>query len=609
MNLLRTLASLLSIALWSSLAAETTSGRWRLPDGTFSDPPETESVSSNRAVVRPGTEGAPALPLPFPVKAGEVVAIQLTLEARTTDDDQGAEGQAGIILTVLPRASATNYNPNAEHRQIAIIGTEPETMRFAFRAQADHEAGALVLVPTLSYFGRTLEISGLTFTHHGADADPAELTAAAISYPGQEPDAPWRTRADEMIDLFRKADLRVLVTDRLGTPLPGIPVSIEQQRHAYPFGTAIVSSRIVDAPRVFSPESGVIYEEWLADNARYREEILRNFNTVVTENDLKWPQWTYSETTLGIYHQDWTLDALDWFARHDVINKGHTLVWGSWRFTPTWLRDHEADPDALQQAVLAHIRDIGGATANRTQYWDVLNEPMSHRNLINILGMDSVSEWFKTAREVLPNTRLVMNDFDLVGNGGNPERRRQFLEFYQELHERNTPIDLIGFQGHFWSERFTPPEKIWEIIDEVHNATGLPLMISEFDSNLPNEQMQADYTRDFLTAWFAHPATEAFIMWGFWGGAHWMGDAGSMFRRDWSEKPNLHAYRQLVYDDWWTRETRETDEQGTIALRAFHGIHELSITHPDYETVSRTLSLKPDGQTLHIILHKRQARP
>lgn len=525
------------------------------------------------------------------------------METIVAEADAGAEGQAGVVLTVLPTASRSNNNPDAEHRQIVIIGTQAEGIRFAFRASADHDAGALLVVPTLSYFGRPVRLSEVAWENHGAEADPAELTESTANYPGQEPDAAWREEAKQKIDLHRKADLKIQVVDRWGNPLPDQSITVEQVRHAYPFGTAAVSSRIVDAPREFTPESGMTTELWLSDNARYREEIERNFNTVVFENDLKWPMWNGSNEAPANYDQQWTLRALDWFRDRHFTVKGHTIIWGSWRFSPPWLKEKETDPDAVQKAVLAHIRDIGNATADRTQYWDVLNEPMSHRNLIELLGMDAVAEWFKESRAALPGVRLVMNEFDIVGNGGSAKRREQFTAFYKDLVERGAPIDVIGFQGHFWSERFTAPTEIWRIIDEMHDATGLPFMISEFDTNVPNEALQADYTRDFLTAWFAHPATDAFIMWGFWGGAHWMGDSGAMFRKDWSEKPNLAAYRDLVYGEWWTNAAAKTDTEGKATVRAFQGRQRVTVTAtPDGEPIIREFDLAKDGRSVTIVM-------
>lgn len=126
-------------------------------------------------------------------------------------------------------------------------------------------------------------------------------------------------------------------------------------------------------------------------------------------------------------------------------------------------------------------------------------------------------------------------------------------------------------------------------------------MVSEFDMNFPNDRLQADYTRDFLTAWFAHPATEAFIMWGFWGRAHWMGERGAMFKNDWTPKPNLAAYEQLVLRDWWTDTTTSTDSQGTAKVRAFHGRHRLEISAPGVPPFVREFELRADGVHFEIV--------
>ncbi len=589
----------------SSMLTQTTEAtvRWRAVDGKLETPPPTAEASMDAASVFPKTKGNPVFLSPFAIKKGDVISFATEVEIIVTEADSGAEGQAGVVLTMLPASSKNNYNPDAEHRQIVIVGTQSEEIRFAFRSKSAYGTGELLMVPTISYFGRPLRLTKMRWENHGSEADPQTLTQSSGSYPGQELDAPWRAQADEQIDRYRKADFQIQVVDRWGAPVSDLDIAVEQIRHAYPFGTAVVASRIVDAPREFAPDSGMTTELWLADNARYRKEIERNFNAVVFENDLKWPMWNGSNEAPANYDQQWTLRALDWFHHRQFTVKGHTIIWGSWRFSPPWLREKEGDLDAIQKAVLAHIRDIGNATADRTQLWDVLNEPMSHVNLIKLLGMDAVAEWFKEARAALPGVRLVMNEFDIVGNGGNEQRRADFTEFYHELVKRDAPIDVLGFQGHFWSDRFTAPTEVWRIIDEMHVATGLPFMISEFDINVPNEVLQAEYTRDFLTAWFAHPNTEAFIMWGFWGRAHWMGETGAMYRNDWSEKPSLLAYRDLVFRRWWTNASAATDLSGKTIIRAFQGRHRVTVTPPNGGApIMRELDLPKEGRSVTIVI-------
>jgi hypothetical protein len=101
--------------------------------------------------------------------------------------------------------------------------------------------------------------------------------------------------------------------------------------------------------------------------------------------------------------------------------------------------------------------------------------------------------------------------------------------------------------------------------------------ITEFDIDVEDEEIQGQYTRDFMTTVFAHPSVTGFMMWGFWEGRHWKPRA-AMFRRDWSLKPNAQAYLELVFDKWWTRAHGRTGASGDFTTRAFKGEHEVTVT-------------------------------
>jgi hypothetical protein len=87
---------------------------------------------------------------------------------------------------------------------------------------------------------------------------------------------------------------------------------------------------------------------------------------------------------------------------------------------------------------------------------------------------------------------------------------------------------------------------------------------------------QAAYTRDFLIATFSHPSMAGFMMWGYWEGSHWR-PRGAMIRTDWSPKPNLQAYKDLVFKEWWTDVSGKTGKQGTYAVRGFLGDYEIEV--------------------------------
>jgi len=84
---------------------------------------------------------------------------------------------------------------------------------------------------------------------------------------------------------------------------------------------------------------------------------------------------------------------------------------------------------------------------------------------------------------------------------------------------------------------------------------------------------------DFLTTCFSHPKVDGFIMWGFWEGAHWRAnEGGAMIRRDWTARPTVKAYRDLVFKKWWTNETANSDSNGMAKFRPFFGTHKIKVT-------------------------------
>ena len=65
-------------------------------------------------------------------------------------------------------------------------------------------------------------------------------------------------------------------------------------------------------------------------------------------------------------------------------------------------------------------------------------------------------------------------------------------------------------------------------------------------------------------------------MWGFWAGSHWRPWA-ALWDKDWKITPQGEAYRDLVYNRWWTRASGKTDKSGVFKTRAFFGEYEITV--------------------------------
>jgi GH35 family endo-1,4-beta-xylanase len=224
-----------------------------------------------------------------------------------------------------------------------------------------------------------------------------------------------------------------------------------------------------------------------------------------------------------------------------------------------------------------HIREISAATAGYVSEWDVLNEPYSHHQLMDLFGREIMADWFKTAREALgPDVPLYFNDWGNHDMVGDPAHLNHFIDTARFIMAKGGPIDGLGLQCHIGG--IPPsPRVLLDTLDLYQRELGLPVRVTEFDFTTEDPQLHADYTRDFLIAYFSHPSTAGIQFWGFWEKAHWRPDA-ALFDANWNETPAGTTTRRLLRETWWTRATGATDTEGRYATRGFYGRYTVRAT-------------------------------
>jgi len=248
----------------------------------------------------------------------------------------------------------------------------------------------------------------------------------------------------------------------------------------------------------------------------------------------------------------------------------------------------------LPTLITEHIRDLMTATRGRIVGWDVINEMLHERDYFKFLPETEAAEWFKVARATDPNAKLFLNEYAMLNSRNSPRTIANYLALVGRLRAAGAPIDALGIQGHVGRQVRNPEDVLADL--DLLAASGLELQITEFDINTPDEDLQADYTRDFLIALYSHPSVTGFTKWGFWQRKHWKPDA-AMFRADWSEKPNARVWRDLVRKQWLTRAVGSTNPQGQLSLRGHLGEYEITVT-TDQKTVVQSRTLTSAGATV-----------
>ena len=181
------------------------------------------------------------------------------------------------------------------------------------------------------------------------------------------------------------------------------------------------------------------------------------------------------------------------------------------------------------------------------------------------------------------------------------DRRDHYENMIRYLVDAGAGPDGIGLMGHFCSPNLTPADEVYAVLDRYAGLRPR-LQITELDIRTDgDEQRQADYLREVMTAAFSHPNMEAIITWGFWEGRHPCPEAALFFRKDWSSKPAGEAWRDMVFHQWWTREAGRTDAAGQFRIRGFMGEHDVAVTQAGH-TKSMTALIGKEDAAVTVVL-------
>lgn len=455
------------------------------------------------------------------------------------------------------------------------IGTNWTEISIPFIMKQDAAPENVRLNIKFDTYTQRFEIGPITFINCGQNVNMNSLPKSVVHYDGDAANAPWRKEAAARIEKYRKGDLVVKVIDANGKPINHANVSVKMTKSAYAWGTAINSNNILDT---INPKLKM-----------YRDTLLRYFNKIVFENEIKSKNWAKSD-------HNKTLKALDWLRQHNIPARGHVMVWPSWQQSPH-LVQFKNDTAALRATILQEIADETTLMKNQFIEWDVVNEPFKNNNIIDSLGGKQVMvDWFNAAKKNAPGVKLFLNEYTMFHSQGNASE--DFYNNVKFLIDHGAPIEGIGEQSHIGG---TPPGINFIINKLDHFATfGLPVQISEFDITSDDDDFKSRYLKDYFTAIFSHPSTIGILQWGFWAGSHWIPSA-ALWDKDWNIRPEGKVFTELVSKTWATNAEGLTAINGEYKIRGFNGNYEITVKKENRQAVQQAI-LGSDGKTITIKL-------
>jgi hypothetical protein len=182
-----------------------------------------------------------------------------------------------------------------------------------------------------------------------------------------------------------------------------------------------------------------------------------------------------------------------------------------------------------------------------------------------------VREFF---RRNISNARGFFARGNVLADGVDVAQQAATIQAIRSLLQTKAPIQGIALGSHF-GEQLLAPDRIWAVLDRFAELR-LPLSVTDFEVDTWDEQAQADYTRDFAMAVFAHPGTSSLSLAAFWAKIHPIPNA-ALYAADWTPRPSARAWQELMDKKWSSSATITTNGKGVAKTKAFMGYYAIEI--------------------------------
>ena len=498
---------------------------------------------------------------PTRIEKGEILLLSFLAKTEYSNLETG-EARMLWILNV-------SNDPKEKIRR--TVSASSEWQQFYIPIQIDRWVNAKQLALTLQYGfpPQKFLLKNLELRVFDKTTNITDLPKTKTTYVGMEADAVWRKDAVARIEQLRKGDFELCFT-KGEKRLKNQKVQVQLKQHYFKWGAAVQSKKILKTEN-------------------YLENIAKAFNLVVFENDLKIKYYDRRIPKVNI------LQAIDMVQAEGLEVKGHVLIWPGFRHLSPDFKKNKNNPKKIISMMESHVRNILKDTKGKIRSWDVANETYTNQDLQKITGSEEILyNGFRELKKQDAHVLAFTNEYGIISKGGLDTKKQQWYYDYIKRVDKNTGglVDGIGIQCHIGSD-LTSPQKVLEILN-FYASLKKQISISEFTLEIDDAEVRKQYTKDFMTAVFSHPAVSEFLFWGV------NKEKADIFTKEWKHGMMGEAFFELVHDEWKTNLIVETNKKGMTEGKGFYGTYEY--TYVDGNQVKKgTFEFTPETEGVIIV--------
>ena len=381
-------------------------------------------------------------------------------------------------------------------------------------------------------------------------------------------------QARERIPRVRQKEVELYVL-KDGEPVENALVSFRMKNHQFLFGAVSYAHGTLGHP---------------GKEQRFTEAFTKLLNYTMVPY-----HWNNYEPRRGEYNEPYTGELLRWAKENGLKRKLHALIWHE--LCPDWLTD-----DMVEQEYTRRINYLMGRYGDDYDFFDVINEVTVSDRFDN-----PVSRWIarkgpvevakfgtRLVRAWKPDAKLLYGDWNVHGE--------EYFDYLRQLRENDVDIEILGMQSHqhrdLWKKEETlrvidrAAEFGWPIhFPECSVCSGKPIgqmtygagAVNHFSETEEDLYWQADFTKDFYTIVFSHPAVEA-LSWFDFTDHRWLNAPAGLVNDDLDPKPVYGVLYDLIHREWHSDVDDKTGPEGMCKARLFCGNYDITVRVDGQET-------------------------
>ncbi|OPX28296.1 MAG: hypothetical protein B1H08_06175 [Candidatus Omnitrophica bacterium 4484_171] len=402
-----------------------------------------------------------------------------------------------------------------------------------------------------------------------------------------EASKPVMEEARRRIERIRKGTFSITFVDESGAPVTA-SARIRLVRHQFQFGANL--SPVLRLPSDHPAR-------------RVALEVIDELFSLVRVGHF----WSIEEPKRG-GPLNWapTDEEVEWALAHHKQMRYHCVIYNMYYAVPKWYKQIKSE-EAWWPLIEKRIRDVASKYGRIIYEYDIINEMImnlkwadKHNPLFPTLAdPKNAAKILNIADKYLPQAKLVMLETHLC-TLKNPHYRKVY-KYYRQVIEEGAPVDVIGFQGHFYGGGRMPISRghpqagegaftmkvISDCLDNLA-ALGKPIHITEYNPPSRMKKRQgpqprlmdkeiAAWTVNYYTLIFSKPYIHQLTRWFVVDGCGGNAIDGGLVTVEGKKKPNYYALKKLLKSTWNTKWQGRL-EGGRVKLRAFFGEYEASVS-------------------------------